>query len=250
LALPRYAWSWTVDDKVGGDGDGIAEVGETVSVKVTATNVGPGVGGDLLVAIKKGDGLGKSVVLKQGTFSLPDMAPGASGSGELSFQVVSQPEDLKDMPFELRITEKERYDYASIIKAQFTTYYTQSETLHLPFDRAAAAGQRETPKIELTRVPELRVTDGRVTISGVATDEAGIRDVIIYQGDNKVAYADGGKGLKSVPFSATAELKDGNNLIVVLVRDVNGLTTTRAVDVYHPPVKTAAGVAPVGTPPG
>ena len=250
LALPRYAWSWTFDDKVGGDGDGIAEVGETVNVNVSATNVGAGPGGELVIAIKKGDGLGKCVVLKQGTFSIPNLAPGASGSGVLSFQVVAQAEELKDMPFELRITEKERYDYASIIKASFTAYYTQSETLHVPFDRAPAAGKRETPNIELTRVPELRVTDGRVTISGVATDEAGIRDVIIYQGDNKVAYADGGKGLKSVPFSATAELKDGNNLIVVLVRDVNGLTTTRAVDVYHPPVKTAAGAAAPATTPG
>ena len=122
--------------------------------------------------------------------------------------------------------------------------------MNVPFDRAPSAGQRETPNIELTRVPELRVTEGRVTISGVATDEAGIRDVIIYQGDNKVAYADGGKGLKSVPFSATAELKEGNNLIVVLVRDVNGLTTTRAVDVYHPPVKAAAGAAAPATTPG
>jgi hypothetical protein len=65
--------------------------------------------------------------------------------------------------------------------------------------------------------------------------------VIIYRGDQKIADAGGGQGtpLKSVPFSATTELKDGRNVIVVYVRDTDGLLTTRAVSVFRPGANNA-----------
>ena len=78
----------------------------------------------------------------------------------------------------------------------------------------------------------------------MATDDEGVRDVILYhvvdEDQQKIAYAGAGGGdakLKSVPFSGTAELRAGSNLIVVLVRDTTGLVSTRAVDVlFTPPV--------------
>ena len=94
---------------------------------------------------------------------------------------------------------------------------------------------------------------GEVTISGVATDDKGLRDVIVYLGEQKLAYAGGGaRGaggqvtpLKSVPFSATTELKEGRNIIVVYVRDSDGLLTTRAVSVFRP---GASGSTPAPIP--
>ena len=231
--LPRYAWNWRFDDSAG-DKDGIAEPGELITLVVDVKNVGAGPGGSLSVSIQKGEGLGKSVELVNGTFTVEDLKPGASQSGSLTFRYQSPPTDLKEMPFELNLRESERYDYASIVKAQFYPYIVQTEELKIPLNAALPSGSREVPVIQITRAPQGVVQDARITLSGVATDDAGIRDVILYLSDKKIAYASGEDGLKSVPFSTTVDLVPGNNLIVVLVRDTHGLTSTRAVDVYLP----------------
>jgi hypothetical protein len=231
--LPRYAWSWRFDDSAG-DKDGIAEPGELISLFVDVKNVGAGPGGSLSVSIQKGAGIGKSAELVAGTFTVEDLKPGASQSGSLTFRYQSVPTDLKELPFELNLRESERYDYASIVKAQFYSYIVQTEELKIPLNALLPSGSREVPVIQITRAPEGVVREARVTLSGVATDDAGVRDVILYLGDKKIAYASGEDGLKSVPFSTTIDLAPGNNLLVVLVRDTHGLTSTRAVDVYLP----------------
>jgi carboxyl-terminal processing protease len=248
VALPRYGWSWKLSDAAGpdgkgGDGDGIAEPGELISVLVDVTNLGAGKGGELVVSLKK-DGIGKSVELVAGTFTIPDLAPGAKASGTLSFRYVAKPEEFTELPFELKIRDTQAYDYASMLKAGFSAYYNQTDKLVVPLSGSFPSASRETPAITISRKPELVAQEGRVTISGVATDEAGIRDVIIYHAGKKIAYAGGGNGLKSVPFTATAELQDGVNLIVVLVRDIHGMTSTQAVDVFKPPGVVAASPYP------
>ena len=45
LALPSYAWSWTMSDVAGGDGDGLIEVGETIDLNLDVLNTGEGAGG-------------------------------------------------------------------------------------------------------------------------------------------------------------------------------------------------------------
>lgn len=241
--VPRYAWSWAVNDVGGGDGDGIPEVGETLTVKLDVKNVGSGPGGVAELTLKKGEGLGKEAELVSGkaSFSLEKLAPGASASGEFQVKVLATPPEGA-LPLVLRVKETERYDYASIVKAGFYSYLSQEQTLELTVGKPAPAGKSEPPAIQITRAPGLTAPDGLVTVSGVATDDVGVRDVIVYHGAQKVAYAGGGKGgsLASVPFTATTSLDEGNNLIVVLVRDVNGFTTTRAVDVYRPPTETSA----------
>lgn len=250
-ALPRYAWSYRFDDTAGGDGDGTIEVGETITMHVDVLNVGEGKGGEVEFDLKKDATLGKSVelVAGKGSFTVPDLAPQARGSGELQFKVVSAPPD-NAVPMELRVHESKLYDYASIVKAGFVSYYTQEEKLALTVGQVPPAARREPPAITISRSPGLTTTDPQITISGVATDDVGIRDVIVYHGNKKIAYAGGGDGtpLTSVPFTASSDLDEGNNLLVVLVRDTTGLTTTRAVDVYRPPVETAASVAPTAAP--
>ena len=101
----------------------------------------------------------------------------------------------------------------------------------------------------MTRAPGATTAEPTVTISGVATDDTAVRDVIVYLGDEKIAYAGGGDALHpvtSVPFSATARLTAGSNLLVVLVRDADGLTSTRAIDVLSD--APVAAVVPTLTP--
>jgi carboxyl-terminal processing protease len=253
VELPRYAWSWTVSDKKGGDGDGLIEAGETVELNVDVTNVGQGAGGVAKFELKKDGTLGKAVELRNGSFSLPRLAPGAHATGTLSFQVVRAPDDGAPLTFAMRARDAERFDYASIIKGEFYAYYNQEEKIALPFAQLTTGGHQAPPAITISRAPGLESASGDVTISGVAADETGIRDVIVYHGTQKIAYAGGGDGtpLKSVPFTASTSLEPGNNLVVVLVRDVNGLTSTQSVDVYRAPPATvpAAAVTPTPAPP-
>jgi carboxyl-terminal processing protease len=243
IDLPRYAWSYSYSDAAGGDGDGLIEVGEQIDLNVEVTNVGPGVGGVARFELKKNGMMGKAVELRGGSFALPRLEPGAKASGKLGFFVARAPEEGAPVGLELRVRDAERYDYASIMKGEFYSYFTQSEDISLPLGQAPTAGRREPPSITLGRSPGLTSEENTVTLTGVATDDAGIRDVIVYHGTQKIAYAGGGSGaVTSVPFSATATLEPGNNLLVILVRDTNGLTTTRAVDVLRPESAAAAAL--------
>lgn len=247
LKLPRYAWSWKVDDQAGGDGDGVVEVGETVRLQVELRNVGEGDGGKANVSLRKDVKVGRAVELSKGIFDVPALAVGASAGVDLELKVKELPTDGA-IPVELTVRDESRYDYASVMKAEFYNYYAQTEKLSIPVGSAAPTGSREPPAIQITREPGGAVSGATVTVSGVATDDHGVRDVIVYLGENKIAYAGGGTDqspVKSVPFSASARLADGNNLVVVLVRDTDGLTATHTVDVLaSPPVASTEGRPP------
>lgn len=247
IELPRYAWSWKVDDSVGGDGDGIPEVGETVQLDVDVMNVGAGTGSVADVSLRKDPSVGRSVELAQGTFEVKDLAPGARGSGVLTFKIRELPTD-GHIPFELSVRDDNRYDYGSVMKGEFYGYFVQTEKLSVPVGTLPPSSKKEPPAIQVTRAPPGSTGDTTVTISGVATDDTAVRDVIVYQGDEKIAYAGGGDpshAVQSVPFTATAKLNPGNNLIVVLVRDADGLTATRAIDVRSTAV--VASTAPASS---
>ena len=73
-----------------------------------------------------------------------------------------------------------------------------------------------------------------MTVSGVVTDETGVRHVMVYSGDNKLFFAGGGKSpVRSVPFTADVPLQPGANTITVLAEDEDGITTTRSVVTYY-----------------
>lgn len=248
-ALPRYAWSTSFDDRGGGDGDGVLEVGETVVARVQVENLGEGEGGVASFSLRKGEGVGPAVeiVRDRGSFEVKKLAPGARETGELSFRVLAAPESGA-LPMTFRVMETRRYDYGAIVKGGFASYYTQEESFPLAVGVPAPVSRREPPAIKLSNVPPGTSPERQVTLSGVATDDVGVRDVVVYHGTRKVAYFGGGDGtpLTSVPFTASAELEEGNNLFVVLVRDESGLTSTRSVEVYRAPARTAQ--APGGSP--
>jgi hypothetical protein len=64
-------------------------------------------------------------------------------------------------------------------------------------------------------------------------DDTGVRDVVIFHGDEKIFYQGGGAE-NMVPFTAEPGLKPGGNLFVVLARDAQGLTATRSLAVWNP----------------
>ncbi len=242
LSLPRYAWAWSFDDVEGGDGDGLPERGETVALNVAVTNVGEGAGGEVTFSLQKDSSLGRAVELKQARFAISGLAPGATQEGKLQLRIVGDVPDGR-VPLELTVRENENYDYGTVMRAGFYEYYVATDKLTLQVGSAAAPQHREPPKIEITRSPPTATSDRSVTVSGVAYDDRGVRDVIIYHGRQKLTFAGGGSDAEpspTLPFTATAELEDGNNILVVAVRDHDGLVTTRSIDVLRAPAVAQA----------
>jgi carboxyl-terminal processing protease len=242
VALPRYAWDWSLDDTAGGDGDGLPEVGETVTLAYRVTNVGAGEGGEVTFSLRKDSSLGKAVELKEARFAIERLAPGATAERKLQLRIVGEVDEGK-VPLEVSLRENERYDYGTVTRAGFYEYYVATEKITLELGKAPQAVHREPPSIEVTRAPPTATTDRSVTVSGVAADERGVRDVVIYNGRQKLTFAGGGDEAHpapTLPFSATAELAEGNNMLVIAVRDGDGLTTTRSLDVLRSPAVAQA----------
>ncbi len=240
--LPAYAWDWALSDKDGGNGNGLPEVGETVSLKLKVTNVGLGKGGEGTFNLRKTGDMGKTVELKEARLVHTGLAPGQSVEGTLSFRIAAEPPEGK-LSFELTVRDNERYDYAAITRGGYYEYYVATEKIAMSLGKPVAPVHRQPPRIEITRAPSPAGDDGQSTVSGVASDDIGIRNVIVYHAQQKLAYAGGGDAAHpapTVPFTATAELDEGNNLIVIAARDGDGLTTTRTLSILRRPALAQA----------
>jgi len=90
-AKPHFAYQYQLDDRTGGNGDGLLQVGEKVRLKIRATNTGIGSGDEVMVTAKNMSG--SSMFLKVGRASLGKLAPGASNVGHLDFRVSETPQD-------------------------------------------------------------------------------------------------------------------------------------------------------------
>ena len=81
---------------------------------------------------------------------------------------------------------------------------------------------------------------GTAVLSGVVNDDVGVRDVIIFHGDDKVHYQGGGAGIRALPFTVELALTPGANHITVLARDEKGLTDAHSVSVFFDEQGTAS----------
>ncbi len=240
--LPAYAWDWVLSDKAGGNGNGLPEVGETVSLQLKVTNVGLGKGGEGTFNLRKTGEMGKSVELKEARLVHKGLAPGQSVEGTLSFRIAAEPPDAA-LSFELTVRDNERYDYAAITRGGYYEGFVATEKIAMTLGKPVAPAHRQPPRIEITRAPSLDANDGQSTVSGVASDDISVRNVIVYHAQQKLAYAGGGDATHpapTVPFSATAELDEGNNLIVITARDSDGVTTTRTLSILRRPALAQA----------
>lgn len=248
--LPRYGWDFRFDDASGGDGDGVVEVGETVHLLVDVHNFGQGPGGKATVEVHKGSEVGKAVALVDAARArIEGLAPGASQRVDVAFRVAAAPPG-NTIPLDISVQDSRRYDYASVNKGGFYTWYGAKDTVVVPVGSGPPpTGHREPPDIDVTRAPGLSTSDASATVSGVVTDDSGVRDVIVYRGAEKIAYHGGGEAgrpLRSIPFSATADIVPGSNLFVVLARDVDGLRATRGVGTWR---EAAVAAVPGAAPP-
>ncbi|MEL6543750.1 MAG: MXAN_5808 family serine peptidase, partial [Myxococcota bacterium] len=84
-AKPRFSFRAVVDDRKGGNGDGVLQFGETVTLDVTVENDGTGKAQETSATLKNlSHGL---VFLDRGRSKIGEIAPGKSASTELSFAI-------------------------------------------------------------------------------------------------------------------------------------------------------------------
>ncbi len=245
--LPAFEWEFELLDGgvegSTGDQDGLAEPGEVVALHLTVTNVGSGPSSATFAKVRNRSGA--DLDLKVGTLELGVIQPGESTTGDFLFQIRgASPE--RELSFELG--DQERYDYAAVWRGGFYGYFSQSEDLVIPVGRPLNSERREPPSIEVTRMPGLVSEGPQVVISGAARDDSAVRDLIVYhrstEDEGKVFYQGGDTGVTALPFTVDAELDPGWNVFVVLVRDQQGLTAIRSINVwFDPDGKVAANAA-------
>lgn len=161
------------------------------------------------------------------------LAAGESWTGAFQLKVREALED--GYALDLSLGDSEAYDYASVVRGGFYSYYRQEETIEFPLGVVAPAVEaRISPDIQITVSPEPHVRTNLVTLSGVVTDDSGVGHVVIYAGGDKVFYQGSRKGheVKSVPFSADVELEPGKNTISILSADESGHHSTASRVVY------------------
>ncbi|NOY26613.1 MAG: PDZ domain-containing protein [Oligoflexia bacterium] len=253
--LPRLEYDIRlVDDGSGdsqGNGDGIPQLGETVDLEITLTNIGKGPTREAFARLHNRSG--GAVDLRVGNIEVgdpvdaagqpcePDSAgcgrvlePGASYTGRVSFELREGAQD-GIWKVDLQVGDNRAYDYASVQRGGFYEFFQLKETLQLKPGQAFQGGLRQPPQIQVTRAPAGKTSQASVTVSGVVTDDHGLRDLMIFHGDDKVFYRGGGHGEKTLPFSVEQPLDPGANLLVILARDDQGLTATHSVTVWAEP---------------
>ena len=234
-ALPEFQWRYSIVDggegETRGDQDGVVEQGELVALKVVVTNVGEGESKAAFVKLK--NRAGKAVDLRTGSMELGALGPGESAEALLEFQVGLTGETL---PLEILVGDQKSFDHAVVWRAGFQETFAQMEELEIPVGTAPDWTERKPPRLSLSRKPELIEKQSGVVLSGQATDESAVQEVIIYhltQDDtDKVFYQGGQAGITAMPWTVDASLKPGSNLFVILTRDDQGLTDTASVNVW------------------
>ncbi len=237
---------------VEGDGDGIAEIGETVALTLTVTNSGEGATREAFASLKNRSG--KDLDLLVGTLELGVIAAGETVTHAFLFEVRGERDSDGGLGLEaeLSVGDNALYDYAGVMRAGFYETFAQKEEIAIPVGRAMTPLVRKSPHIELSRAPQLLVDSGRAVLSGIVRDEQAVRDVIVYHASTagsdpavslpvngghrlqeKVFYQGGDEGVTALPFTVEAELGPGQNSFIVLARDDDGLSSIRSVQVWY-----------------
>lgn len=264
--LPRLAWQWELID--GDEGDGRAVVGEEVTIALTVENLGLGSTSEAFARLRNRSGQALDLVegtLEIGPLRTPSgepcpepkepesqeqgeakaqppkctraLQPGEVWTGELKVKV----RKAGELETELTVGDARAFDHAAVMRSNFYETFTNTETIRFTTGIPFPSSQRMVPPdIDISRAPGSMSTRSPVAISGRVTDDNGLAHVVVYHNDRKVFFADGGQGLRALPFTADVELVEGLNTLVVIAKDESGMTrTSSVVTSYEPPAHVA-----------
>jgi carboxyl-terminal processing protease len=108
---PKFAFSLQVDDSSGGNGDGLAQRGESFTLRVDVRNAGAGASGrKTFVAIRNlGD---EKVFVKKGREILGALKPGESRAARLEIEL-RKGSRAETMPFRVSVVDEKSNEYVS-----------------------------------------------------------------------------------------------------------------------------------------
>jgi hypothetical protein len=242
----------------------VLDAGETIEINFTMVNQGPGLTGDPFARLR--NRAGRSIDILGGTLQpgstvttsgepcpmgagdpLPAscrrlLAPGEEWQGTFSFAVA--PTASGSLEVDIEIGDAEAYDHGAIVRGGFYRWFSQNDPVTLQTGRALPSSElRRPPRIEITRAPEIHVNAAHGTLSGVVTDDRGLRHVMVFVGDEKVFFESGTTGpsaLRSLPYTANVVLSPGANQITVLATDVDGFVASRSITTWSDSAELAA----------
>jgi len=219
-----------------GNGNGMPERGETVCLDLTVTNVGDGDAPEVFARLR--NRAGRDLDLEVGTAEIGPLKAGEQAKSILRFKLRG---DTAVFPVELSVGDNQRYDYNAVMRGGFYDYFVQM----LPFEIAlgqATQMKADPPQLRITREPEGLVGRAQAVISGLVEDDKALKDLMIFHGEEKVFYQGGGDDIRALPFTVDLDLEEGENLVVIMARDQEGLTDIQSVNIFFDPEHEAASV--------
>ena len=217
-----------------GNGNGIAERGESVCLDLTVRNVGKGDAPEVFARLR--NRAGRDLDLEVGAAEMGPIPSGGVATSTLRFMLRGEKDVL---PVELTVGDNQRYDYNGVMRGGFYDYFVQTKS----FDVIVGEGiefNAAAPDIQITRQPDSVVGRAQAVLSGVVEDDSQLQDLIIFHGEEKVFYQGGEEGIQSLPFTVDLSLEEGENLLVILSRDEEGLTDIQSLNVFFDPEYEAA----------
>ncbi|RMF88671.1 MAG: hypothetical protein D6736_09890, partial [Nitrospinota bacterium] len=228
LPRPRFAYAYRIVDdgthQSVGNGDGIIQRGETIALQVMVQNRGAGPSEEGVASLRTRRY--EEIFLQRGRVKIGSIPPGGTEEVFFLFQVREKLEG-EEAPLEL-----------SIIDPVFNEMLFDKITLPVadtfkPELLAARLIERQPPLIQLSEpVPGSAVDTPEIRLAGTVRDEGEVRHLYIFVNEDKVFFQTGqnGQGTEahSVPFSTRVKLKEGNNLIMIVAKDDDDLTSRRS----------------------
>lgn len=185
---PRFAYSMWIDDRAGGNGDGVLQVGEKVALMVDVRNIGTGTSDEAVVSLKNQSG--DVLFLERGRDKIEALKPGKGKSVELKFALRADP--LHERTKEARNDDDDDVEPARSddtvdlrISVWDSTYgETVSEQLRIPVKEVRKA-RAEAKSLLLSgndEVPVFAGADAQMPVLGYAKSGLSIRSDASFDG--------------------------------------------------------------------
>jgi carboxyl-terminal processing protease len=245
---PRLAISYSFEEGEGSDGDGLLELGESISVPIEVRNIGDvdAIGGEVWIRSHAERSLGIStgtlVVGDAAEGEKPVLKVGDTWRGMLELEFLELP-STGGARLDLFLGVPDALDYVAWQRMDLDEYVVNRvEVVLTPGQSVSEPTVLSQPQIDVTHSPTTGAQEKTAVISGYVSSADGIKEVLIYRGieagrgarADKVAYMGvfSEQNLKTVPFTATIPILPDDNNFVVVATDVHGFSSTHALSIY------------------
>lgn len=219
---PEYAYRYALLDENLEDkaknGDGRLEVGERARLTVEVTNRGVVESPLLEVNLSADDK--EELYLETARSKAEKLAAGAGHSAPFSFKVI-RALDSSRVKVGLSFSDRGAGGFFS-------------DGLEFPTNGPyTATDSREPPRIAFPGPLPLVTDADQMTLTLNASDDGAVKDVVVYRGDKKLAYARNREGKAPFPVTLPVALESGSNRIVIIVRDDEDIPAQRVLYVHR-----------------